>query len=185
MGRKLLTPADQAFLAATLSLDEKRDKAAILAAWESANEAAAASMSPKQIWYRIAALRRRDEAKDYVAGLRATAQAALGVGVAEQTKAVFEKSAALVRLEQAMIEGLSDILENPEETGAARAKAAEAAVKVLGRQPQRRQVDPAIVAGRAARKQQLEAQKAARGTPNGGGNAPATFPMREGHIGTA
>ena len=166
-----LTPADKAFLAATLSMDEKRDRKEVLAAYKTAYGEAVADKPDKALWYRIRQLGRHDDAKAYQLDLRVTAGMAQGQGVAEQNKAVFKKQAALEDLERAMIEGLRDILDNVDESGASRAKAAEAAVKVLARQANRPPVDPAIVAARSARKAQaradLEASRRAQQAPDG------------------
>lgn len=165
-----LTDADKTFLAATASLDPKRDRKAILSAWREAYGDAATDVPDKGAWYRIRQLQRNDEVKDYLDQQSAIADAARGQGVAERNKAIFKKQAALEDLERAMIQSLTAVLDgsDPAEKGAAIAKAAEAAVKVLSRQSARPAVDPAMVAARAARRKQIEAQLAAEEAANGG-----------------
>jgi len=86
--RSPLTPADTAFLAATLSMDEKRDRAAILAAWKSAHAGTVEGKPDKSLWYSIQTLWKHDDAKMYQADLRETARQATGKAVADETKDV-------------------------------------------------------------------------------------------------
>ena len=151
-----LTPADKTFLAATISLDAKRDHKAIVQEYRAAYGDAVKEAKDKALWYRIRQLWRLDEAKDYQAGVRATAQAATGQAVAERAALALKIQMALEQGDLDMIEAMRDVASNAGESGSAKAKAAEAFWKRRAQSPAEPGVSAADVEARAVQERKLD-----------------------------